>query len=287
VKVVLFCGGLGLRIRDYSDSIPKPLVPIGPRPLLWHVMKYYSYFGHKDFILCLGYRGDAIKQFFLDYNECLSNDFTLSEGGRNLQLFNSDIHDWRITFVDTGVDSNIGQRLRSVEKYVEGEEMFLANYTDGLTDLHLPTYIESFQKRGCIGSFLSAPPNLSYHIVHAGEEGLVQEIGEMTKSNLRINSGYFAFRKEIFRYVLNGEELVREPFHRLIAERQLVAYEHQGFFLAMDTFKDRQQMEDLLGRGAAPWEVWKKPTASPAMATSQRSSRDASPTNHIVPERHA
>jgi len=287
VKVVLFCGGLGLRIRDYSDSVPKPLVPIGSRPMLWHVMKYYSHFGHKDFILCLGYRGDAIKQFFLDYNECLSNDFTLSEGGRNLHLFNSDIHDWKITFVDTGVDCNIGQRLRAVEKHVQGEEMFLANYTDGLTDLHLPTYIESFKRRGCIASFLSAPPNLSYHIVRAAEGGLVQEICEMTKSNLRINSGYFAFRKEIFRYISNGEELVREPFQRLIVEKQLVAYEHPGFFLAMDTFKDRQQMEDLFSRGVAPWEVWKNPAAN-TTTTGQTSSRASSEPNHpLPPQRHA
>jgi glucose-1-phosphate cytidylyltransferase len=259
VKVVLFCGGLGLRIRDYSDSVPKPLVAVGSRPILWHVMKYYAHHGHKDFILCLGYKGEMIKQFFLNYNECMSNDFTLSQGGKKLELFNSDIHDWNITFVDTGIDSNIGQRLKAVEKYLDGEEIFLANYTDGLTDLHLPALIENFKNLGCIATFLSAPPNLSYHIVDTGEGGMVREIREMTKSNLRINSGYFAFRRQIFDYILDGEELVKEPFQRLIAKKQLLAYEHEGFFLAMDTFKDRQQMEDLLATGAAPWELWKKP----------------------------
>jgi glucose-1-phosphate cytidylyltransferase len=259
VKVVLFCGGLGLRIRDYSDSVPKPLVAVGSRPILWHVMKYYAHHGHKDFILCLGYKGEMIKQFFLNYNECMSNDFTLSQGGKKLELFNSDIHDWNITFVDTGIDSNIGQRLKAVEKYLDGEEIFLANYTDGLTDLHLPALIENFKNLGCIATFLSAPPNLSYHIVDTGEGGMVREIREMTKSNLRINSGYFAFRRQIFDYILDGEELVKEPFQRLIAKKQLLAYEHEGFFLAMDTFKDRQQMEDLLSTGAAPWELWKKP----------------------------
>lgn len=259
MKVVLFCGGLGLRIRDYSDSVPKPLVAIGSRPILWHVMKYYAYHGHKDFILCLGYKGDAIKQFFLNYNECMSNDFTLSQGGTKLKLFNSDIHDWKITFVDTGIESNIGQRLKAVQKHLDGEEFFLANYTDGLTDLHLPALLESFKHRGCVATFLSAPPNLSYHIVEAGDGGMVKDIREMTKSNLRINSGYFAFHRRIFDYILNGEELVKEPFQRLIAEKQLLAYEHKGFFLAMDTFKDRQQMEDLLSTGAAPWEIWKKP----------------------------
>jgi len=268
MKVVLFCGGLGLRIRDYSDGIPKPLIPIGNRPILWHVMKYYAHFGHRDFILCLGYKGESIKQFFLNYNECISNDFVLSQGGKKLELLNSDIHDWNITFVDTGVDSNIGQRLKAAEKYLDGERMFLANYTDGLTDLHLPTLIERARSLDCLATFLSAPPNLSYHMVHYGPGGIVTDIKEMTKSNLRINSGYFAFRSEIFRYISNGEDLVREPFQRLIAEKQLLAYEHNGFFLAMDTFKDRQQMEDLVARGNPPWEVWKKAKASsPAVTT--------------------
>ena len=123
MKVVLFCGGLGMRMREYSEEIPKPMVKIGYRPILWHIMKYYSYFGHKDFILCLGYKGDIIKDYFLNYNECISNDFVLSQGGKKLQLLSSDIEDWNITFVDTGLSSNIAQRLKAVEKYLEGEEI--------------------------------------------------------------------------------------------------------------------------------------------------------------------
>jgi glucose-1-phosphate cytidylyltransferase len=257
VKVVLFCGGLGLRIRDYSETIPKPLVPLGSRPMLWHVMKYYAHFGHKDFILCLGYLGDAIKQFFLNYDECLSNDFVYSEGGKKLLLANSDIHDWRITFADTGIDSNIGQRLKAVEKHLAGEEVFLANYTDGLTDLKLPSLIEHFEKGGVTATFLSARPNLSFHIVSAQRDGIVFRIEEMTRADLRINSGYFVFRKEIFDYLGEGEELVREPFQRLIRERRLAAYEYDGFFQAMDTFKDRQLLEGLVASGHAPWELWK------------------------------
>jgi glucose-1-phosphate cytidylyltransferase len=257
VKVVLFCGGLGLRIRDYSESIPKPLVPLGTRPLLWHVMKYYSHFGHKDFILCLGHQGEAIKRFFLNYDECLSNDFIYSEGGKKVLLSSSDIHDWKITFADTGADSNIGQRLKAVQKYVEGEEVFLANYTDGLTNLQLPALIEHFEKRNSVATFLSARPNLSFHIVAASKDGLVEKIQEMTHANLRINSGYFAFRKNIFNYIREGEELVLEPFQRLIQEKRLVAYEYDGFFQAMDTFKDRQLLENLLATGHAPWELWK------------------------------
>ena len=140
MKVVLFCGGLGTRLRDYSD-LPKPLVDIGDRPILLHIMKYYAHYGHKDFILCLGYKADLIKQYFLNYNEELSKDFPVIEGNRKLGLSNSDMQDWKITFVDTGLNSNIGQRLKAVEKYLKDEEVFLANYSDGLTDLFLPDLI--------------------------------------------------------------------------------------------------------------------------------------------------
>src|SRR4030065_715751 len=138
MKVVLFCGGMGMRLYPSTENIPKPMVVIGEKPILWNLMKYYSYFGHKNFILCLGYKGEEIKKFFLNYDECLSNDFILSQGGKKRQLLKSDIEDWRITFVETGLDSNLGQRLKAVQKYLEGEEMFLANYSDGLTNLHLP-----------------------------------------------------------------------------------------------------------------------------------------------------
>lgn len=257
MKVVLFCGGMGLRIRD-AENIPKPLVQIGYRPVIWHVMKYYAHFGHKDFILCLGFGADAIKRYFLDYSECTSNDFVLSQGGRKVELYNSDIHDWRITFVDTGINANIGQRLKSVERYLDGEESFLANYSDGLTDLPLPEQLDHFHRSGKIASFLCVLPNLSYHVVttQAGS-GLVNGIHPINNGSVRINGGYFAFRKEIFNYLHEGEELVVEPFQRLIREQQLVGYEYDGFWAGMDTFKDRQDLESLWGSGAAPWHVWK------------------------------
>ena len=135
MKVVLFCGGLGTRLGELTEDVPKPLVKIGYRPILWHLMKYYAHYGHKDFILCLGYKADKIKDYFLNYNEYISNDFTMSNGGKDIELQKSDIADWKITFVDTGLRANIGQRLKAVEKYLEGEEMFLANYSDGLTNL--------------------------------------------------------------------------------------------------------------------------------------------------------
>ena len=140
MKVVLFCGGAGMRLRGYSEDVPKPMVTIGSRPVLWHVMKYYAHFGHKDFILCLGYKANAIKDYFLDYEESVSNDFVFSQGGRKLEFMQRDIDDWKITFVDTGLHSTIADRLRLVEPYLNGEEMFLANYSDGLTDFHLPAH---------------------------------------------------------------------------------------------------------------------------------------------------
>ncbi len=256
MKVVLFCGGLGLRIRDYSDQIPKPMVSIGYRPVLWQVMKYFAHFGHKEFILCLGYRGDLIKQYFLNYEECLSNDFTLSNGGKNINLVNSDIHDWNITFAETGLRSNIGQRLMAVEKYLDGE-MFLAAYTDGLIDLNLSNYLSYARERDKVATFVSVRPNLSYHVVETGADGLVTGINEITQSGMRINAGYFLLKKEIFKYMRPGDELVIEPFQRLIQERQLCAYAYNGFFASMDTFKDKQNLDSLYESGNPPWEVWR------------------------------
>lgn len=257
MKVVLFCGGLGMRLREYSESIPKPMVPIGYRPIMWHVMKYYAHYGHKDFILCLGYKADMIKNYFLNYSECLSNNFILSQGGKKLELLNSDINDWRITFVDTGLTSNLGQRLKAVEKHLEGEEVFLANYTDGLTDLQLPKLIDHFLKRNKIGSFVSVKPTHSFHVVTLKDNEEVEGIQHLTRSGIWINGGYFIFRKDIFKYIHDGEELVEQPFQRLIKEGNLITYKHDGFWIAMDTFKDKQLLDDMYGQGEVPWEAWK------------------------------
>lgn len=266
MKVVLFCGGLGMRIRD-AENLPKPLVRIGQRPLLWHVMKYYAHFGHKEFILCLGHRADAIKSYFLDYNECVSNDFVLSGGGKKLELMSRDIEDWRITFADTGVASNIGQRLKAVQKYLEGEDEFMANYSDGLTDLSLPRYLDDFHRQGRVASFLCVRPNLSYHVVSLQEgSNLVADIQPINNGALRINGGFFIFRKDIFEYMQDREELVEEPFRRLARDKQLVGYAYDGFWASMDTHKDRQQLESLYASGTAPWEIWRagaQPAAAP------------------------
>jgi glucose-1-phosphate cytidylyltransferase len=259
MKVILFCGGLGMRIREYPEPVPKPMITIGYRPILWHVMKYYAHYGHKDFILCLGYKADAVKEYFLNYDECISNNFVLSNGGKKLRLMNSDIHDWRITFVDTGIASNIGQRLKAVEPYLRDEPVFLANYSDGLTDLALPGYIDSFLSRDKVGSFLAVRPNQTSHVVSFGSNDgeVVSGVCPISKAGLWINGGFFVFRSEIFEYMEEGEELVEGPFRRLIEEEQLIGHKYDGYWACMDTFKDRQQLDDLYTRGEAPWEVWR------------------------------
>ena len=262
MKVVLFCGGEGTRIREYSESIPKPMVPVGYRPILWHVMKYYAHYGHKDFVLALGYKADVIKDFFLNYNEAVSNDFVLYEGGKRIELANSDIEDWTITFVDTGAKACIGERLWRVRSYLEGEEMFLANYSDGVTDLALDEYVEDFKRKDKVASFVAVEPPGSYHVVRIGDDDLVDEIHPITSTGARINGGYFILKKEIFDYMKPGEELVQEPFQRLIKEQQLTAYRHDGFWQPMDTFKEQRQLEELNRSGAAPWRVWETPEES-------------------------
>jgi len=256
MKVVLFCGGLGTRLKEHSDTIPKPMVDIGYRPIMWHLMKYYAHFGHTEFILCLGYGGDIIKNYFLNYNECLSNDFVLAKGGRELRIYNNDIDDWTISFVETGLHANIGQRLQAVRKYLGDDELFMANYSDGLSDLYLPDYLDFFQKHDKVASFLSVQPSSSFHIVSAGEDGLVTGIEAAQKANLWINGGFFVFKQAIFDYMQDGDELVEAPFQRLIDGQQLITYQNPGFWACMDTFKEKKLLDELHARGKPAWAVW-------------------------------
>jgi glucose-1-phosphate cytidylyltransferase len=255
MKVVLFCGGAGTRLRDYSEAIPKPMVTIGYRPILWHVMKYYARFGHNDFILCLGYKADVIKDYFLNYDEALSNDFVLQGGAGNVQLLQSDIDDWRITFVDTGMKTNIGGRLRAVREHLAGEEMFLANYADTLTDAPISDVVAQVKNSNAVASFLAVRPSQSFHVIDMDDTGQVESIRDVQTTNTRINGGYFVLRQEIFNYMNEGDELVIEPFAKLIEEGKLLAYRHDGFWACMDTFKEKTQLEDLYTQETAPWEV--------------------------------
>jgi len=260
MKVVLFCGGAGMRLRGYADDIPKPMVQIGSRPILWHLMKYYAHYGHKDFVVCLGYKGNSIKDYFLNYDESVSNDFVWSQAGKRIQLLSHDIDDWTITFVETGANATIGERLKAVEPHLRGEDVFLANYADGLSDVSLPAMIESFHRNNAIASLLLVQPTASFDIVKLSRQGTVKGIRPLNKTNIWINGGFFILRNDIFQYLHPGEELVREPFQRLIEEDALVAYKYAGFWQCMDTFKDKQRLEEL-NQGSAPWKVWFRNTS--------------------------
>jgi glucose-1-phosphate cytidylyltransferase len=256
MKVVLFCGGLGMRLRDFSEQIPKPMVPVGHRPIIWHLMKYYSHFGHKDFVLCLGHQAEYIKNYFLKYDECVSNDFVLTEGGAKLELIHKDIQDWRITFTDTGLRTNIGGRLRNVRRFVQHEDVFLANYTDNLSDLCLNKMIDQFLETDGVAGFVCVKPNVSFHFVQSNPEGQVSGLVSAREAGLWSNGGFFVFRQAIFDYLGEGEELVEAPFRRLIEAEKLFAYKHDGFWACMDTFKEKQQLDDLIQSGSPPWQVW-------------------------------
>jgi glucose-1-phosphate cytidylyltransferase len=265
MKVVLFCGGLGTRLREHSDTIPKPLVGVGYRPILWHLMRYYAHYGHTEFILCLGYRGDLIREYFLNYREAMSNDFTLSDGGKSLEAHDKDISDWKITFVDTGLHSTIGQRLLRVRKYLADDPVFLANYADGLSDLPLNDQLSAFlQRPELVATFVSVRSAQSFHAVQADEHGVVTRLGAMPQQQLWINGGFFILRNEIFDYINDGDELVDGPFARLIERRKLTTYRWEGFWQCMDTFKDKISFDRMEARGQCPWMVWQQRPADAA-----------------------
>ena len=292
MKVVLFCGGFGMRMREYSEAVPKPMVNIGNRPILWHIMKYYAHYGHKDFILCLGWQADVIKRYFLQYDECVSNDFVLSSGGRSVKLMHSDIQDWTITFVDTGTQSNIGQRLKAVQPYLEGEEMFLANYTDGLSDMHLPDMVDAFRRQGSTASFVAVRPSQSFHAITLRKDGRIGAIKPVAEAGILMNGGFFAFRNSFFDYLGEGEDIVEEPFQRLIRAGELTTYSYDGFWSCMDTFKEKQALDDLYAAGHPPWAVWDgthRPASRPIRAyrsgdlaerTNEQLVEAASPSRH-------
>jgi glucose-1-phosphate cytidylyltransferase len=254
MKVVLFCGGPGTRIRDYSEAVPKPMVPVGQHPILWHVMQYYSAYGHRDFVLCLGYKADTIKDFFLDWRRQSHADMVISDAGQRIEILGEPPPDWRVSLVDTGLWRNVGQRLVAVREHVKDEPMFLANYSDGLSDAPLPEMIRALEDSGKVGCFLAVRPPLTFHLVEFDGSGNVVRMRASADSDIWINAGYFVFTNRIFDYIGPNEDLVIEPFQRLIDEGQLLAYRYTGFFRPMDTLKDKQILEDMVESGDMPWE---------------------------------
>lgn len=268
MQVVLFCGGLGLRMREYSETIPKPMVPVGDRPILWHVMRYYAHFGHKDFTLCLGYRAEVIKDFFLRYAETSASNFVLSEGGRSVERLRSDIEDWRINFIDTGIEAPVGQRLLAVRDQLGDDEVFLANYGDVLTDVPLDQLIARFLRSGKMAAFIAVRPTpYTFHLVTTNRRDRVTSLESVSTSDLRINGGYLMFRRAIFDEIGPGEDLVPDVFPRLIERGEVLGYRHDGFWAPMDTVRDWQILEAHVASGDMPWAVW-EPGAEPDDATS-------------------
>ena len=257
MKVVLFCGGYGMRMREgANDDVPKPMQLVGPRPLLWHVMRYYAHFGYTDFVLCLGYGGHYIKDFFLNYQETASNDFVLRGG--DVELLSTDIHSWTITFVNTGIDSPIGERLRRVRKFLDGEDLFLANYADVLTDAPLDEMINRHTETGASASLMVVPPQSSFHCVQINGNHSVTGLTPVSKLPLWENGGYFVLSQEIFDHLPENADLVDDGCGALAKLGRLSAYPYQGFWQPADTVKEKAALNAAYSSGNRPWMLWEK-----------------------------
>lgn len=259
MKVVLFCGGYGMRMRTGAgeSDVPKPMQLVGPRPLIWHVMRYYAHFGHTEFVLCLGYGAHHIKNYFLDYRETESNDFVLRDG--EVTLAGSDIADWTIHFVQTGLESPIGERLRRVRHLLDGEEMFLANYADGLTDVDLDQMVQRFRDSDATAALLAVTPRAPFHVVETDPSDRVTSIRPVTDMAVHINGGYFVLRPEVINLIPPGGDLVGDACATLATTGGLLAHRHDGFWQSADTIKERNELEASYRTGERPWMVWERP----------------------------
>lgn len=264
MKVVLFCGGYGMRMRNSADDpMPKPMQMVGPRPLIWHVMRYYAHFGHNEFILCLGYGASHIKNFFLNYQEAESNNFVMHGG--QVELMHSDIKDWSITFVDTGLESAIGERLRRVRSHLDQDEFFLANYADVLTDAPMDDMVGKFHQSGAAASMMIVPPQSSFHCVEMKENGEVKCIMPVSELSVGVNGGYFVLSQEIFDLLPPGGDLVADVCCTLAGQGRLFGYRYDGFWKPADTFKERAELDAGYNHGDRPWMLWENDDAEPAV----------------------
>jgi glucose-1-phosphate cytidylyltransferase len=258
MKTVILCGGLGTRLREETEFRPKPMVDIGGRPILWHVMKLYAHYGFHEFILCLGYRGNMIKEYFLNY-EAMNNDFTICLG-RQSRIEYRDHHteqNFRVTCADTGQDTMTGGRLKRVGKYLDGDDCFLLTYGDGVSNVNLADLLAFHQSHGRLATVTTFRPVSRFGILDIDPASSVQSFIEKPKSDAWASAGYFVFNRKVLDYV-DGDQCIleREPLERLAAESQLMAYHHEGFFFAMDTYREYQLLNDLWKSGQAPWKVW-------------------------------
>jgi glucose-1-phosphate cytidylyltransferase len=258
MKVVVLCGGLGTRLREETEFRPKPMVEIGGHPILWHIMKIYAHYGMRDFILCLGYRGNVIKDYFLNY-EAMNNDFRICLGRQSRIEFMGahQEQDFTVTLADTGLETMTGGRLQRVARYLGNDDTFLLTYGDGLCDVNISSLIAFHQSHGKIATVTSVPPISRFGMLEADAQGRVQRFSEKPKSNGLISAGFFVLNRRIFDY-LTGPDCIleREPLERLAGVGQLVAYRHDGFFYAMDTYREYQHLNELWASANTPWTVW-------------------------------
>lgn len=264
MKVVLFCGGYGMRMRDGVDDVPKPMSMVGDRPLIWHVMRYYAHFGHHEFILAMGYGARHITRYFLDYDETHSNDFVIDRG--TITPLATDIGDWKITFLHTGIDTPIGERLRRVRDHLD-DDYFLANYADVLTDAPLDDVVDRLRASDALASLLAVPPQSAFHVVDVTADSMVSDIHSVSTMRLRENGGYFVMRRELLDELRPGQDLVADTLTRLSHEGKVLAYPYDGFWMPADTVKERVALEKLALSGKAPWELWRRPNQRDASGT--------------------
>jgi glucose-1-phosphate cytidylyltransferase len=257
LKVVILCGGYGSRIRDVADSIPKPLIPIGPYPIVWHIMKYYASFGYRDFVLCLGYKGDAIRDFFVNY-EMHMRDATVTLGENGGVRFHGQHgeEDWTVTLAETGLDSMTGARVRKIENYLGDDGSFMLTYGDGLGDVDIPSLVQHHRASGRAMTVTGVRPPGRFGEIEANEDGQVCGFNEKPQAQGgRISGGFFVCNRRIFEYLEGGDDLVleREPMMRLVRDGEMGMFEHDGFWQPMDTGREYRLLNDVYRSGKAPW----------------------------------
>lgn len=260
MKVVILCGGKGTRLREETEYRPKPMVPIGGRPILWHIMKTYAHHGHKDFILCVGYRGDMIKQFFREYlwNTC---DVTVKLG-QNTPVQFHDRHgeeDWTVTLADTGEDSMTAYRMKSIQRYIPPGESFLLTYGDGLATIDINASIASHQAAGKVCTIAAVHPAGRFGSLRIEDDGRIHVFSEKPQfEEAYVNGGYMVCEYRMFDYLPNDPTVMleRQPMDDLVRDKQLNAYKHEGFWQPMDTYQESQYLNQLWVSGQAPWKVW-------------------------------
>lgn len=259
MKVVIFCGGLGTRLREETEFRPKPMVPIGERPILWHIMKTYAHFGHKEFVLCLGYKGEVIKEYFRNYHWNTS-DVTLNLGARpHIKYHNQhDEEDWTVTLVDTGLKTMTGGRLKRVLRFIE-EDTFLLTYGDGVINSDINASIEFHRRHGKLVTITAVQPAARFGDLEL-EGSRVSAFKEKAEKQAGlINGGFFVMNKRVGDYIAGDETVLeQEPLNRLAREGQIEAFVHAGFWQCMDTFREQQLLTNLWAGGQAPWKVWEE-----------------------------